>query len=902
MGNLILLIMSFFCGITLHSIPLNYCTQDKNISVQEIPSDAFVPNNYINSYTETKTVWLEATVPYDSHGRIFCFYPEPFYKAEVFAQNPDGAWILIGKTGSGMRKNDKKVKTWINAVSTYTNKKLLHSETITYRIRIESYKNSLIGIYDMSYNDFLSFSVLSSKLLFSMITTIFATVIFIILSSINFKDYDAIFMSILCLLLGIDVLIVSGLLDYYTGFIISVPKKLFKLSYFTNCGAILSLIYTMIRVYSPILNKHEKWNNLSRNIFPITGIFIISTGFFYLCIPQTNNTVDFVFMFLGMTTSIVLAIVTILFSIKHNPGANRIIHTIWITAFGIILVEQILLYIRFIPGIKSISHIYDNDFGFVDILTFFLISISVVYRMFIRIRSKFAKLQIISENNQKQVIKDIKQNFVYSNLSAMLANPMQIFHSKVEKARNVIPHYDYLNLLQNLTYSEEIIRTLFLLSEYERDFSILKHEQEPVDLHLVIKEATFGELENLRTIGCYPDLSEQITPGICVSANKNLLTVLLRYTIESITKQVEPHSTVSINASYENYSFTFSIEFSSKPLSPAESAIVLDLKHFEQDQNSPEFSEGEEIIKQWGIYLYLVKRIVSLFKGKISIIPGLSSNNIKINLALEPLPITSMLEFNSENEDEDNPELSIYKNPNPRAVCAYILEENSSVRRSLIDRFKDNYTVYSFSNSYDFTQKFMTNVPAIIICSLTIPGINAFELLKEYSQKYIIPFFVTAKAASKKTIDNIFNFGATDVFIKPFSLDYVYSKVNAVTTSHIRYADMVSKNMEKTLRESIFNMDVKLSPATDENNENLVIQEKKDTIEDLSKSSMNALFTSANLTKKETEIATLIIEGKSDKEIATILNISTGTVAVHNKKIYKKLDVHSRSQLIEKIQ
>ena len=48
--------------------------------------------------------------------------------------------------------------------------------------------------------------------------------------------------------------------------------------------------------------------------------------------------------------------------------------------------------------------------------------------------------------------------------------------------------------------------------------------------------------------------------------------------------------------------------------------------------------------------------------------------------------------------------------------------------------------------------------------------------------------------------------------------------------------------------------------------------------------------------------AELIINGKSDKEIASILNISTGTVAVHNKNIYKKLDVHSRSQLIEKVQ
>ena len=62
-----------------------------------------------------------------------------------------------------------------------------------------------------------------------------------------------------------------------------------------------------------------------------------------------------------------------------------------------------------------------------------------------------------------------------------------------------------------------------------------------------------------------------------------------------------------------------------------------------------------------------------------------------------------------------------------------------------------------------------------------------------------------------------------------------------------------------------------------------------------------AVFTSAKLTKKEKDIAHLILEGKSDKEIAAELGISPGTVAVHNKKIYRKLGIHSRSELISKL-
>jgi DNA-binding CsgD family transcriptional regulator len=53
--------------------------------------------------------------------------------------------------------------------------------------------------------------------------------------------------------------------------------------------------------------------------------------------------------------------------------------------------------------------------------------------------------------------------------------------------------------------------------------------------------------------------------------------------------------------------------------------------------------------------------------------------------------------------------------------------------------------------------------------------------------------------------------------------------------------------------------------------------------------------------KREKDIVELIIAGKTDKEIASELFISVGTVASHNKKIFKKLEVHSRVELINKL-
>ncbi len=53
----------------------------------------------------------------------------------------------------------------------------------------------------------------------------------------------------------------------------------------------------------------------------------------------------------------------------------------------------------------------------------------------------------------------------------------------------------------------------------------------------------------------------------------------------------------------------------------------------------------------------------------------------------------------------------------------------------------------------------------------------------------------------------------------------------------------------------------------------------------------------SNLTDKEKEILGLLVRGLSYKEIASLIFISPETVNSHIKNIYRKLNVHSRSEL-----
>ena len=56
--------------------------------------------------------------------------------------------------------------------------------------------------------------------------------------------------------------------------------------------------------------------------------------------------------------------------------------------------------------------------------------------------------------------------------------------------------------------------------------------------------------------------------------------------------------------------------------------------------------------------------------------------------------------------------------------------------------------------------------------------------------------------------------------------------------------------------------------------------------------------TSSDLTEREQEVLTFLAEGASNEEIATSLVISPKTVARHRENIMRKLNLHSRAELV----
>jgi DNA-binding NarL/FixJ family response regulator len=52
------------------------------------------------------------------------------------------------------------------------------------------------------------------------------------------------------------------------------------------------------------------------------------------------------------------------------------------------------------------------------------------------------------------------------------------------------------------------------------------------------------------------------------------------------------------------------------------------------------------------------------------------------------------------------------------------------------------------------------------------------------------------------------------------------------------------------------------------------------------------------LTTREREVLQLLAEGKNNKDVAALLNLSLYTVETHRSNIFQKLNLHSQAELI----
>ena len=72
----------------------------------------------------------------------------------------------------------------------------------------------------------------------------------------------------------------------------------------------------------------------------------------------------------------------------------------------------------------------------------------------------------------------------------------------------------------------------------------------------------------------------------------------------------------------------------------------------------------------------------------------------------------------------------------------------------------------------------------------------------------------------------------------------------------------------------------------------------KDTVDFLLKQGEETVDESGELTERQREVLQLLAEGKSMKEVGSVLNLTTRTVAFHKYRIMQALHAHSNAELV----
>jgi DNA-binding NarL/FixJ family response regulator len=200
-------------------------------------------------------------------------------------------------------------------------------------------------------------------------------------------------------------------------------------------------------------------------------------------------------------------------------------------------------------------------------------------------------------------------------------------------------------------------------------------------------------------------------------------------------------------------------------------------------------------------------------------------------------------------------------------ISILLVDDHAILRDGLknILSFEDDIRVVGEAISGEEALKLTEELsPDVIIMDINLPGMNGVETTAVIKAKNPdARILVLTMYTHDEYLMSALKAGADGYLLKDAPSEHVVDAINAV----YRGESMITPSMTKKL------VNIHLQQT----------QVKKDE---------------SNLTDREQEVLVGLVEGLSNKEIADKLFISDKTVKIHVSKIFKKLEVKSRSQAV----
>tara|TARA_R110002020_G_scaffold179023_5_gene372128 strand:+ start:422 stop:1072 length:651 start_codon:yes stop_codon:yes gene_type:complete len=194
--------------------------------------------------------------------------------------------------------------------------------------------------------------------------------------------------------------------------------------------------------------------------------------------------------------------------------------------------------------------------------------------------------------------------------------------------------------------------------------------------------------------------------------------------------------------------------------------------------------------------------------------------------------------------------------------------------KALLEDEQDIIVIDEASDGKEALEVIKKNKPHLLIVDIRMPELNGIEVVQKIKQSNSdVKTLVLSMHDSEEYVLKSIEAGADGYLLKGASKDEFLKALHTVASGGKYFAGDISSILIK-------NLDSK----------------RNDTAE-----TKQALTETYNLTKREKQILNLVLEGKSNKDIAEELDISKRTAEVHRFNLMKKLDVKNLMELANKV-
>ena len=205
-----------------------------------------------------------------------------------------------------------------------------------------------------------------------------------------------------------------------------------------------------------------------------------------------------------------------------------------------------------------------------------------------------------------------------------------------------------------------------------------------------------------------------------------------------------------------------------------------------------------------------------------------------------------------------------------KAIRILLADDHKVVRqgtRALLSVIPEWEIVGEADNGRDAVSLTVELKPDIVILDISMPELNGLDATRQIKKKSPeTEVLIFTGQETEELVHDVFDSGARSYIMKTDAADQLIDALKALSEHKHFFTSRIS--------EIVFAQYIQGKRALEGNAEK------------------------SRITDREREIVQLLAEGKSSKEIATILGISVRTVETHRAAIMKKLGLKSFSELI----